>query len=122
MQDFRELKVWRKSHELTLSIYQVARGFPRDELYGLTGQARRASVSIAANIAEGCCRSGDPEFRRFLQISMGSASELEYCLLLARDLRFLDEASHSRISTDVREIKRMLASLIRKLGAGNTGR
>lgn len=78
MRDFRELKVWQKSHQLTLAIYKATVKFPKDEMYGLTSQIRRASASIAANIAEGCGRNGEAELGRFLQIAMGSASELEY--------------------------------------------
>ena len=78
MQNFRNLKVWNKAHKLTLDVYRSSRGFPRDELYGLTSQMRRAAASIGANVAEGCCRKGDVELGRFLQIAMGSASELEY--------------------------------------------
>jgi four helix bundle protein len=83
MRNFREIKVWEKSHQLTLAIYKVTQAFPVEERYGLTGQMRRASASIPANIAEGCGRIGDAELRRFMQISMGSASELEYHLVLA---------------------------------------
>ena len=89
MKDFRNLKVWEKSHQLALAVYKATSTFPRHELYGLTSQIRRACASIPANIAEGCGRSGDAELARFLQIAMGSASELEYHLLLARDLGFL---------------------------------
>jgi len=89
MEDFKDLKVWVKAHQLTLRIYQTTRKFPRDEIYGLTSQTRRASASIGANIAEGCGRRSDPEMKRFVQIARGSASELEYHLLLARDLQFL---------------------------------
>jgi four helix bundle protein len=79
MQSFRNLKVWEKAHAITLDLYSASRSFPRDEVYGLTSQMRRASASIGANIAEGSCRKGDAEFGRFLQIAIGSASELEYC-------------------------------------------
>ena len=89
MKDFRELKVWEKAHQLTLSVYQVSHRFPKEELYGLTSQIRRASASIPANIAEGCGKCGDAELARYLQIAMGSSSELEYHLLLARDLGYL---------------------------------
>jgi four helix bundle protein len=89
MENFKKLKVWSKAHELTLLIYQRTRSFPKDEMYGLTSQIRRASASIGANIAEGCGRRSDPEMRRFIQIARGSASELEYHLLLANDLHFL---------------------------------
>jgi four helix bundle protein len=80
MRDFKEYKVWEKSHYLALEVYRVTATFPKEELYGLTSQIRRASTSIPANIAEGCGRSGNTELARFLQIAMGSASELEYHL------------------------------------------
>ena len=100
---------------MTLEVYAVTRTFPRDELYGLTGQIRRSCASIPANIAEGCGRSGDAELARFLHIAMGSASELEYHLLLAHDLRLLAAGDYSRLAGDVTEVKRMLASFIKKL-------
>jgi four helix bundle protein len=84
MQDFRKLKVWEKSHNLTLEIYKSTESFPGSEIYGLTSQTRRSCSSIPANISEGCGRKSAAEFARFLQIAMGSASELEYHLLLAR--------------------------------------
>ena len=117
MKDFRELKVWEKSHHLALAVYTATARFPKDELYGLTGQIRRASVSIPANIAEGCGRNGDAELARFLQIAMGSASELEYHLLLSRDLGLMDVASSDQLAQETTEIKRMLASFIQKLKA-----
>ena len=82
MQSFLKLKVWEKAHAVTLDIYSVTRSFPKDELFGLTSQMRRASASIGANIAEGTSRKGDGEFGRFLYIAIGSASELEYHLFL----------------------------------------
>jgi four helix bundle protein len=113
MQSFMNLKVWEKAHALTLDVYRSSKSFPRDELYGLTSQMRRSAASIGANIAEGSCRKGDCEFGRFLQIAMGSASELEYHLLLARDL----ELDYERLESEVIEVKRMLASFIQKLRA-----
>jgi four helix bundle protein len=89
MRDFRELKVWEKAHAMALNVYRATAQFPRDELYGLTSQVRRACTSIPANIVEGCGRNGDAELARFFRIAMGSASELEYHLLLASDLNFL---------------------------------
>ncbi len=83
MEDFKNLKVWKKAHELTLMLYRLTRAFPKDEIYGLTSQIRRSAASVEANIAEGCGRRSDPELRRFLQIARGSASELECHLLLA---------------------------------------
>ena len=84
VKDFRELKVWQKAHQLTLTVYQLTAAFPREELYGLTSQLRRSCSSIPANLAEGCGRNGDAEFARFCSIAMGSASEVEYHLLLAQ--------------------------------------
>ena len=89
MKDFRSLKVWERSHQLTLDVYGVTAGFPREERYGLTSQIRRCSASIGANIAEGCGKRGNGEFQRYLQIASGSASELDYHFLLARDLNFM---------------------------------
>lgn len=117
MKNFRELKVWEKAHELTLAVYKATVAFPKEELYGLTSQIRRSSSSIPANIAEGCGRRSDAEFARFLQISMDSASELEYHLLLARDLSFLHQATYEDLNREVIEIKRMLATFIQKLKA-----
>lgn len=117
MQSFRNLKVWEKAHGLTLDIYRCSKSFPKEEAYGLTSQMWRASASIGANIAEGTCRRGDAEFSCFLQIAAGSASELEYHILLARDLELLPEAEYERLSTTAEEVKRMLASLLRRLRA-----
>jgi len=117
MRDFRSLKVWKKAHDLTLAVYRVTRSFPPEELYGLTSQMRRSSASIPTNIAEGCGREGNSELCRFLSMAGGSASELEYQLLLARDLGFLDAGNFGRLSSDVTEVKRMLSVLIRKLRA-----
>jgi len=96
MQDFRSLKVWEKAHALTLEIYKSSEAFPRDEIDGLTSQMRMASASIGANIAEGACRNGDTEFARFLQMAAGSASEMEYHLILARDLNLLQKPDYER--------------------------
>jgi four helix bundle protein len=115
MQDFRELKVWEKGHQLTLDVYRKTVSFPRDELYGLTSQIRRASSSIPANIAEGCGRDSSAELRRFLEIAMGSASELEYHLLLAKDLGYLPESEYVPLHQLTCEVKRMLASFITRL-------
>ena len=117
MKDFRELKVWQKSHMLTLNIYKFTSTFPKEEMYGLTSQIRRSCASIAANIAEGCGRYGDAEFARFLQIAMGSASELEYHLLLAHDLKLLKTSDYDKFEQQVSEVKRMLTMFIKKLKA-----
>ena len=115
MKSFRDLKVWEKSHELTLAAYDATSNFPKQEMFGLVSQIRRCASSIPANIAEGCGRRGNGEFHRFLQIAMGSASELEYHLLLSRDLKFLDTELHTSLNSRVEEVKRMLSSLIRKV-------
>jgi len=115
MKDFRQLVVWEKAHKLTLMVYRLTKDFPVEERYGLTNRLRRASASIAANIAEGCGRAGDGDFHRFLAMAMGSAVEVEYFLLLAHDLDFLNLASYAPAEQDVREVQRMLASLVRKL-------
>jgi len=117
MQDFRNLKVWSKSHQFTLDIYQVTRLFPADERLGLTNQFRRACASIGANLAEGCGRKSDADMGRFVQMAMGSASEAEYHLVLADDLQFLAPAEYKRLNAAVTEIKRMLASLLSRLRA-----
>jgi len=117
MKDFRQLKVWEKSHQLALAVYKATKDFPKEELYGLTSQIRRSSMSIPTNIAEGCGRNTDKEFARFLQIAMGSASETEYQLILARDLAFLPTDSYEKLHNEVEEVKRMLASLLKTLRA-----
>jgi four helix bundle protein len=119
MQDFRKLKIWMNAHELTLAVYLATKGFPFEETYGLRSQMRRSSSSIGTNMAEGCGRSGSVELRRFLRVSMGSASELEYQLLLARDLKMLSPAEHDSLTSRVVEIRRMTSALIRKLRTDN---
>lgn len=89
MMDFEKLKVWEKAHQLTLEIYKITEEYPREELYGLTSQIRRACVSIPTNISEGCVRSSDADFSRFLYIALGSTSELEYLILLSVDLKYV---------------------------------
>lgn len=117
MKDFRKQKVWQKSHCLTLDVYRATKSFPKEELYGLTGQIRRACASIPANIAEGCGRDGDAELARFFQIAKGSASELEYHLLLAHDLGFINAADYTQLNQETTELKQMLTSFIKKLKA-----
>ena len=117
MKDFRQLKVWEKSHQLALAIYKATKEFPKEELYGLTSQIRRSSMSIPTNIAEGCGRNTDADFARFLQMAMGSASETEYQLILAHDLNFLTDGSYEKLHSEVEEVKRMLASLLKTLRA-----
>ena len=112
MKDFKELKVWHKGYDLSLAIYEASRCFPREEMYGLTSQLRLAAVSIGAKIAEGCGRRSDGELVRFVQIARGSSSEVEHHLLLARDLKFLQTATHQDIEKKLQEVQRMLTSLV----------
>lgn len=127
MKDFKDLKVWAKAHEVTLLVYHETRAFPKEELYGLTSQLRRAAASIAANIVEGCGRRSDGEFRRFLQIARGSACELEYHLLLARDLKLLNEEHFRKMDGLLVEVQRMLTALVQRVqpvlvpGSGQQG-
>jgi four helix bundle protein len=122
MKDFKELKVWRKAHEVTLAVYELTRQFPKEELYGLTSQIRRSAASIGANIAEGCGRRSDGEMCRFLQIAYGSATELEYHLLLARDLHLLEDGKFQSIGRQVDEVERTLTALIQSVRPVSTVR
>jgi four helix bundle protein len=117
MKDFRKLKVWERAHQFVLAVYQTTASFPRDETYGLTTQIRRAASSIPSNIAEGCGRDGDAELARFCLITRGSASELEYQILLAHDLKLIPSGRYQELSEEITEIKRMLTVLVQKLTA-----
>ena len=115
MKDFKELKVWTRAHELTLAVYQLTRSFPREELFGLTSQLRRSAASIGANIAEGCGRRSDGELTRFLQIARGSSSELEYQLLLAKDLGYGVRTEFEKLERTLVAIQRMLTCLVQRV-------
>jgi four helix bundle protein len=108
MRDFRKILVWQKSHDLTLRLYKITSTFPKEELYGLTSQIRRASASIPTNIAEGCGRDTQTELARFIHIAAGSASELDYHLLLSHDLGYTNEETYQELDQLISEIKRML--------------
>ena len=112
MKDFRKIQVWQKAHELTLAAYEATSSFPREEMYGLTSQIRRAATSVPTNIAEGCGRGTVKELSHFCQIAMGSASELEYQFLLAKDLGFIDEVTYESLDAKVTEVKKMLSRFI----------
>lgn len=120
MKDFRKLSVWERAHVLALEIYRATATFPREEIYGITSQVRRASISIAANIAEGYGRGGDGEFHRFLSIAAGSAAEVEYFLLLARDLSLLSMPAYKDLQTQIVEVQRMLSGLLRTVASTRT--
>ena len=115
MKDFRELKVWEKSHQLTLEIYKMTVGFPKVEQYGITSQIRRAAASIGLNIAEGCGRGSDADFKRFLYFSLGSATETEYCMQLALDLHYISNDAYVVLNDQINEVKKMLFAFIEKL-------
>jgi four helix bundle protein len=115
MKDFKDLLAWQKAHQLTLHLYKRTSLFPREELFGMTSQIRRCAASIGANIAEGCGRRGDGDFLRFLQISLGSLDELEYHLILARDLGFIKIEEHDSFVADLVEVRKMLSSLKSKV-------
>ena len=115
MQDFRNLAAWQKAHKLTVEVFAISATFARPPYYSLQSQMIRAAISVPANLAEGAGRTGDIEFRRFARIALGSASELEYHLLLARDLGLIPTATHDRLSQGAVEVKRMLTGLIAKL-------
>lgn len=117
MQDFRNLSVWQMARTLTKSIYEMTTDYPESEVFGLRSQMRRASVSICSNIAEGCGRRGDREFRRFLDIAMGSACELECETILSFDLAFITEAAQEQILDVLIQVKRMLGGLMARLGS-----
>jgi len=121
LKDFRSLKVWAKAHQLTLAVYKVTRAFPKDELYGLTSQIRRAATSVPSNLAEGCGRASDPDFARFVEMAASSALEVEYQLLLSRDLELIDRARYRELQAAIVGVKQMLASLIKTL-RGTNGR
>jgi four helix bundle protein len=112
MRNYRDLQVWNKAHALTLELYRISQRFPREEIYGITGQMRRAAVSIGANLAEGCGRRTSTELARFVRIAMGSASELDYHLLLCRDLGFMAADEFTNASTALIEVRKMLTSFL----------
>jgi four helix bundle protein len=112
---FQDLVVWQKAHQLALEVYRSTTSFPPDGRFGLTSQMRRAAVSIPSNIAEGSGRGGDPEFARFLDIALGSATELEYQLILARDLGFISLDTYKSLDNALAEVKRLAVSFRARL-------
>ena len=108
MRDFTKLLVWQKSHQLTLKIYKTTKLFPKEELFGLTSQMRRSSSSVPTNIAEGCGRDTKPQLKHFFEIASGSSSELNYQLILSKDLEYISESTFQELSNDSTEIMKML--------------
>jgi four helix bundle protein len=119
MRDFRQLQVWEQSHQLTLKIYQLTKCFPKEELYSLTNQIRRSCSSIPTNIAEGRGRGSNKEFAHFLQIAVGSAYELDYQILLAKDLQYIDNVSYLELSNEVSRLQRQILALLQKVRAAS---
>jgi four helix bundle protein len=114
MSSYKDLDVWKKSFELCVDIYTTTKSFPKEELYGLTSQIRRASLSIPSNISEGSKR-GQKEFLQFLKIAHGSGAETETQLLLAFRLGYVDESKFQKVFSDLEDVMRMLSSFISKL-------
>jgi four helix bundle protein len=112
MRNYRDLQVWTKAHKLTLDLYRLSQTFPREEIYGVTSQLRRAAVSIGANLAEGCGRRTSTELARFVRIAMGSASELDYHILLSKDLGFMNSNDFALTSAGLTEVRKMLTSFL----------
>ncbi|MCU1301651.1 MAG: four helix bundle protein [Candidatus Sulfotelmatobacter sp.] len=115
MRNYKDLLVWEKAHRLTLDVYKITFVFPKEERYGLTSQIRRASASIAANLAEGCGRRSDGEMARYVQIAMGSGAELSYHFLLAKDLGLISGTEYETLNSGIGDIMRMLSALSAKL-------
>jgi four helix bundle protein len=120
LSDYKKLEVWQKAHQLVLKIYKLTLHFPKEELYGLTSQIRRAAISVPANIAEGTGKGSNSELVRYLRIAMGSAKEVEYYLLLGRDLGFIEIPMYQEIEQEAVRIIRMLTGLIRSLKTSNS--
>ena len=115
MLDYKKYHVWQRSHQLVLDVYRITSTFPKSEMFTIVPQINRATISIPTNIAEGCGRETQKELIRFLYISSGSAHEVEYLILLATDLKFINQDESERLLTELLEIKKMLGSLIRKI-------
>lgn len=115
MQDFRKVRAWQASRELTVKVYRTTARFPREERYGLTAQMRSAAVSIGANIAEGCGRASRPDMLRFLQMSFGSSVELLHHVIISLDLDFLSEAEYKELDLKLESVRKMIAGFIRRV-------
>ncbi|CAI2769306.1 four helix bundle protein [Flavobacterium collinsii] len=117
MNTFRDLLIWQKSMNLVTEIYQITNSFPKEEIYGLSSQIRRSSVSIPSNIAEGYGRDGNNDYLKFLNIAMSSLFEMQTQLEISFNLKYLSENRFNKINGESREIERMLSAFIRKIKA-----
>ncbi len=115
MRDYKKYDIWKLSHLLTLEVYKITESFPKEEIFGLTSQIRRASSSIGINIVEGCGRGSDEDFKRFLRNASGSAFEVEYILLLSKDLNYISEDKFLELSPKAEELKMKISKLILKI-------
>ena len=115
MRDFKKYNIWQLSHEFTLVIYSVTNNFPKEEQFGTISQIRRASSSIPTNISEGCGRNSDKEFAHFLNISLGSANEVEYSLILSKDLSFIIDETYEKLIKEINHIKSKIYNLKKSL-------
>jgi four helix bundle protein len=112
MRNYQDLQVWSKAHSLALDLYRASQAFPKEEIYGVTSQVRRAALSIGANLAEGCGRRTSSELARFVRIALGSASELDYHLIVCRDLGFFKNGDFDRLNKNLTEVRKMLTSFL----------
>lgn len=119
MRDFRKIQVWERAHQFALQVYKITSSLPKEELYGSTSQMRRAAMSIPSNIAEGCGRDTQTELARFIHIASGSASELEYQLILAHDLGYIRDELYPNLNAEINEIKRMLVGFEKAVKANS---
>ena len=115
MRDYKKYDIWKLSHLLTLEVYKITESFPKEEIFGLTSQIRRASSSIGINIVEGCGRGSDEDFKRFLRNASGSAFEVEYILLLSKDLNYISEEKFIELTPKAEELKIKISKLILKI-------
>jgi four helix bundle protein len=115
MKNFKDLIVWQKAHVFVLAVYKTTRSFPKEELFNLTSQLRRAGTSIPTNLAEGCGGFSQKEFARYIQIALGSALEIEYLVFLSFELGYLSFEDYKKLDNDINEIKAMMINLLRKV-------
>lgn len=115
-EDFDKLLVWQRAHLLVLKIYEVTSNFPKEEMWGLTSQIRRAAVSVPSNIVEGKARGSRNDFKRFLLIARGSLEEVKYQSLLAKDLKYMNDEKYEEVAVMIDNVGKLLGGLIRKVG------
>lgn len=115
MRDFSKLTIWQRGHQLTLSVYDLTKAFPKEEIFCLTSQMKKSASSIPTNIAEGCGRSTNPQFKHFLDIAAGSATEIQYQLILSKYLGYITESIFNTLSNEAIEIRKMIYAFMEKL-------